>query len=118
MGNQLLDKIIKAPLDSATATGCPSTCTNTGYRVSVTENQNFDDSVRFYVYYKNNDYSFSEETDMYDFNAIVAGVGGSLGLFLAFSCRGFLVGVLDRLAKHWAARKQDKVAEMQCSQQC
>ena len=26
------------------------------------------------------------ETEVYDFNAVVAGVGGSLGLFLGFSC--------------------------------
>ena len=38
------------------------------------------------VYYKNMDIEVSEEVLLYDFNALVAAVGGSLGLFLGFSC--------------------------------
>lgn len=36
-----------------------------------------------------------EEFLLYDLNAIVAGVGGSLGLFLGFSCLGCLGQILD-----------------------
>ena len=32
---------------------------------------------------------------MYDNNAIVAAVGGSLGLFLGFSARGFLLYLVE-----------------------
>ena len=41
-----------------------------------------------------------EETEdqllIYDFNAIVASVGGSLGLFLGFSCWDFIDPVIDK----------------------
>ncbi len=40
-----------------------------------------------------------EQILIYDFSAIVAGVGGSLGLFLGFSCLQVLVPFLDKLAK-------------------
>ena len=37
------------------------------------------------------------EIDLYDFNAIVASVGGSLGLFLGFSCYEYGKRLIDRL---------------------
>ncbi len=39
-----------------------------------------------------------EEYLLYDFNAIVAAVGGSLGLFLGMSCLSALLPWVDRLA--------------------
>ena len=38
------------------------------------------------IYYKNMDILVKEEVLLYDFNALVAAVGGSLGLFLGPSC--------------------------------
>ena len=37
------------------------------------------------------------EIDLYDFNAIVASVGGSLGLFLGFSCYEYGKRLIDRI---------------------
>ena len=39
-----------------------------------------------------------EQILIYDFTAIIAGVGGSLGLFLGFSCLQAVEPVLDKLA--------------------
>ena len=49
---------------------------------------------------------FSEQYTLYDFNAIVSAVGGSLGLFLGFSFFDF-VKVLLKLAK----RGHEKLAK-------
>ena len=47
--------------------------------------------------------SFTEstykETEIYDLNAVVASVGGSLGLFLGFSCYEFGKRLIDRLSR-------------------
>ena len=37
------------------------------------------------------------EIDLYDFNAIVASVGGSLGLFLGFSCYEYGKRLIDKI---------------------
>ena len=37
------------------------------------------------------------EIDLYDFNAIVASVGGSLGLFLGFSCYDYGKRLIDKI---------------------
>ena len=44
------------------------------------------DKSNMAIYYKNMDVDISEEVLLYDFSAIVAAVGGSMGLFLGFSC--------------------------------
>ena len=114
MGHQLSENIVRGPLDSVSVTGCPHQCTNTAYRVTQTENPAANtSSVRFYVYFKNGDFSLLEETVMYDLNAIVAGVGGSLGLFLAFSCRAFLVGLLEKVAEMYQGTKHVTVKTLQ-----
>ena len=42
--------------------------------------------------------SVYKETEIYDFNAVVAGVGGSLGLFLGFSCYEYGKRLIDHFA--------------------
>ena len=41
--------------------------------------------------------SLYKETEIYDFNAVVAAVGGSLGLFLGFSCYEYGKRLIDRI---------------------
>ena len=41
------------------------------------------------LYYKSTTVSGSEDYVLYDFNSIVGIVGGSMGLFLGFSCYQF-----------------------------
>ena len=109
MVRHFIDNVIHAPMDSVEVTGCPKKCTETCYRITKTENPVMNNTVQFYFYFKDNDYLISEETDMYDVNAIVAGVGGSLGLFLAFSCRGFLIGLVERVATKSFCRQTDNI---------
>ena len=53
--------------------------------------------------------SFTEsvfrETEVYDFNAVVAGVGGSLGLFLGFSCYEYGKRLVDLIP--YVGQKKD-----------
>ena len=44
------------------------------------------DKSNIAVYYKNMEIDITEEVLLFDFSAIVAAVGGSMGLFLGFSC--------------------------------
>jgi len=43
---------------------------------------------------------------IYDFNAIVSAVGGSLGLFLGFSCLGVTHEFLEKLEKKFILAKR------------
>jgi hypothetical protein len=46
-----------------------------------------------------------EEYLLFDFNAIVSAVGGSLGLFLGFSCLDFLLRLLAKVENFGFNRK-------------
>ena len=41
---------------------------------------------QFWFFYQKTEVEREQETFLYDFSGIVASVGGSLGLFLGFSC--------------------------------
>ena len=43
-----------------------------------------------------------KETEVYDFNAVVASVGGSLGLFLGFSCYEYGKRLIDIVPIGWS----------------
>ncbi len=47
--------------------------------------------------YQSNSYETAEEYLLFDDNAIVAAVGGSLGLFLGFSCLSVLTALAKKL---------------------
>ncbi len=53
--------------------------------------------TEIYFYWENLDVLVEEEYLLMDFNAIVSAVGGSLGLFLGFSCLDFLLKMLSRV---------------------
>ncbi len=69
-------------------TGCPSACRipsiNVKIRADATRDQG--NYTHVYVSYTTTRVMVSEEYQLFDFGAIVAAVGGSLGLFLGFSC--------------------------------
>ncbi len=52
------------------------------------------------LYFRDHYVETSREVILYDGNTIVAAVGGSLGLFLGFSCLEFVTCLFD-----WVARK-------------
>ena len=112
----LYDVIFFAPIDSTAVTGCQDPCTKTFYqsqfRVDPSQLGNANESYVFLVY-DQTDTNIQEEILFYDFNAILAAVGGSLGLFLGFSCRGFLLSSLNRIARtkwveSWQSTKERK----------
>ena len=58
-------------------------------------------SIRYYstiaMYYGKTEVRVNEEFLIYDFNTIVATIGGSLGLFLGFSCVEVARGGLEKV---------------------
>ena len=55
--------------------------------------------IAVYADYESFTESTYKETEIYDLNAVVASVGGSLGLFLGFSCYEFGKRLIDRLSR-------------------
>ena len=54
------------------------------------------------IYYDNTDTIVTEELLLYDLNSIVSAVGGSLGLFLGFSCFQVAMWVAGIVSTHTA----------------
>ena len=100
MMDHLYHKIFRAPIDSPAVTGCQESCTKTSYqmdfRADPSQLGNINNSHVFLLY-DQTDINVREEVLLFDFGAILAAVGGSLGLFLGFSCRGFLMHFVERI---------------------
>ena len=56
-------------------------------------------ATAFWLLYPTIDVSVIEETLLFDFTAIVAAVGGSLGLFVGFSFLDVLRAAIDKFIK-------------------
>ncbi len=87
--------------DNSARTGCPRPC---GERIYVARPRRDPDLLSgssaagvggVFLYHRSSFYTVYEEYRLYDANAIVAGLGGSLGLFLGFSCLSAAGSVLD-----------------------
>ena len=52
-----------------------------------------------------------DEFFLYDANAIVASVGGGLGMFLGVSCLGVILEILKLLLKSTSLLSQDAIAQ-------
>jgi len=57
---------------------------------------NQSDAIDLYFYLGAIHVKKSKQVLLYDFNSIVAGVGGSLGLFLGFSCLGLSNRIIEK----------------------
>ena len=55
--------------------------------------------IKVYLYFKEIEYELREEYILFDSNSVVASIGGSLGMFLGFSCLGLGSMALRKLAK-------------------
>ncbi len=81
-------------------TSCPPCCTNVHFDYSVrTTPSSRATSSLLVLYFADLRAEFGEETLLYDFNNIVAAVGGSMGLFLGFSFLEFSVAIVDCIRK-------------------
>ena len=56
-----------------------------------------DKYIDVYLIWEDNLVYIEEEYLLMDFNSIVSAVGGSLGLFLGFSCLDFLMQLLNKI---------------------
>ncbi len=90
--------------DDEEVTGCRRACNQTIFEVEELQQpitQHYgpggsdDATLYFYVY---NSFETAEEYLLFDGNAIISAVGGSLGLFLGFSCLTMLTLLGQKLA--------------------
>ena len=66
---------------------CPQSCTHINYRIQVKSlPQDMTQHAILLMYYTSNGYLLFEEYFVFDEIAIIVALGGSLGLFLGFSC--------------------------------
>ncbi len=73
----------------ASTSGCQKPCTHTDYGIYTLPDflyEPLSNASDFLVYWNTMDVIHSSEDLLYDTSSIVAAVGGSLGLFLGFSC--------------------------------
>lgn len=79
---------------------CPEDCTIKHYEIKerqdlvISKPSNISQA---YFFWKSTKFAQEKEYHIYGFASILGSVGGSLGLFLGFSCRGFLNQTLDLL---------------------
>lgn len=80
---------------------CPELCSADLFTLSENENPIFSEKsenvTEVYLSWDDLDVLIEEEYLLLDFNAIVSAVGGSLGLFLGFSCLDFLLKLLSKI---------------------
>ncbi len=80
---------------------CRQTCNFERFRRSLRQkplvSSNDRASAGFAMYYGSGLVRKSRQLRLYDFNTIVAAVGGSMGLFLGFSCLDFTIRAVDWL---------------------
>ncbi len=88
MANHFFFEVI-SHLDDPEATGCPYPCEEHLYTVYPRRDPKVVPAgsgvAAVFLFYRSNVYSVMEEYLLYDANAVIAALGGSLGLFLGFS---------------------------------
>lgn len=62
------------------------------------------DRSAIYIFYEHTDVIVKEESLVHDAGSIVAAVGGSMGLFLGFSCLQCANSLLERLVRAMHAK--------------
>ena len=79
---------------------CPSPCTTEHVNIKDRDSpilaSNYSETEVF-IFWESLEVLIEEEYLLFDFNAIVSAVGGSLGLFLGFSCLDFLLHLMAKI---------------------
>ena len=84
---------------------CPALCENIGYDIRVSKiGENamaalYTNQTIFYARYASHKVKMEEEYLLMGANAIISATGGSLGLFLGFSCFGAVWKILELLRR-------------------
>ncbi len=95
-------KILQPGLLEPATSGCQKPCSHTSYNIYTLPDVAYEPEVNMssvLAYWDTVRVLQSSEDLLYDANAIVAAVGGSLGLFLGFSCYDGFKKVLSYLEK-------------------
>ena len=98
-------QIIWDRIDRYAKEGCPSLCENVEYDIRVSKlgknsKVNGKKTV-LYAKYASPKVKIEEEYTLMGTNAIISATGGSLGLFLGFSCYGAIWNIFEMLEKCW-----------------
>jgi len=77
---------------------CPTACLHDEYIVKkkIAKRSNYD-KIDALMFYRQLEVKEIRKTKLFDFNTIISSVGGSLGLFLGFSCLGAAFSLLEWL---------------------
>ncbi|XP_059089280.1 uncharacterized protein LOC131885281 [Tigriopus californicus] len=100
MSNHVMQKIRNSSIDKPQSNGCQKSCIKKTILAQVLEdpsNTIANTRADIFMLFSESAYPMYTEYRIFDLNGIVAMVGGSLGLFLGFSGRGFLLSILDFL---------------------
>ena len=102
MERHLRDNVTRSMLDEK-VTGCKRPCINN--RLSYEKRifmqlRPLVNRSNIAIYYENTDTLVTEELLLHDFNSIISAVGGSLGLFLGFSCLQGAMWIVDIVCRH------------------
>ena len=80
------------------AAECPKSCKEISYKtVTKTLPHDISSFAIVMIHYMSRDYVLYEEYLVFDFTAILVALGGSLGLFLGFSCLQCFNSIVDRI---------------------
>ena len=104
MVSHLKDNVTKSMLNPK-VTGCKRPCINMqlSYDKRIyMQLKTLVNMSNIAIYYENIDTLVTEEVLLYDLNSIVSAVGGSLGLFLGFSCFQGAMWIAGIISMHTA----------------
>ena len=113
IAKHLIENVTKSMLD-VNVTGCKRPCVNMqlSYEKRIyMQLETLVNRSNIAIYYENTDTLVTEELLLYDLTTIVSAVGGSLGLFLGFSCLQGAMRLADIFSTHiarlplWLRRK-------------
>ena len=80
--------------------GCPLPCSNTFYKTRVNYFDEFNEphlnsSIKMHTYYDTMVVEQQNEILVYDWSRFLSALGGTLGLYLGFSCFTMINGLID-----------------------
>ena len=105
--------------------GCPLPCSFTQYSVRVNyfdeiDETDFNGSIKMHTYFDTMAVEIQEEILVYDWPRFLSALGGTLGLYLGFSCFSvliFLIEIARRIANGSSEKEDQRESELGRSKQ-
>ena len=85
---------------------CPKPCTQKTFDILTTKRDRpglSDNQSTMVLYYPNNQTRIEAEYELFGLTSIIASVGGSMGLFLGFSCLDSAMSLLEKVITKFQA---------------